>query len=84
VFREDGPPAIEVVIEGLKRLLTSNFLTDETSDKAAVVDLVEFLVVGAVAEKLPNGTTGSETGAAKLSSINPKITLKSKWKMCGQ
>jgi len=76
------------VVEGFwKRLLTSNFLTDEASDNAAVDDLVGFVVTGAVVGRLPTGTTASETGttngepevvAAKLSSINPKVTLKSK------
>ncbi len=68
----------------------SNFLTDEAPDKAVVVDLVEFLAAGAVAGRLPNGTTRSEgflkeagngeaeVVAAKLSSINPKVTLKTK------
>ena len=124
--------AVEAVGGFWKRLLTSNFLADEASDKAGVVDLVGFVVfidvcakpnaevdtvdvgveevdigdntddlddiddlplmwpdddvVGAVAGRLPNETTGSEgfpteadNGEAEvviveLSSIDPKVT----------
>ena len=38
-------PSVEVVEGFWKRLLMSNFLTDEASDKAGVVGLVEFVAV---------------------------------------